>query len=349
MGLAARHQLMRRISLPDELRVVALGGGTGLPTVLEGLRDCVFAVDGPIGPEAERERLTAIVTVTDDGGSSGRLRQAYGVLPPGDIRNCLLALAERDSPFASLFSYRFDGAEATGHSLGNLILTALSHLEQDFARAVERGSEILGIRGRVLPATAENVRLCAQFEDGSWVEGESRIGSGARTIRRVRLEPRDPDPLPQALEAARSADIVVIGPGSLYTSLMPVLLVRGLAEAVRQSRARVVLVMNLTTEPGETDGYTAVDHLLAIRRHAPEMPIHDVLLNATPVSDAQVRAYAASGATVVSPDIELLRALGHRPVVREILGSGPKIRHDPHGLAEAIVELAMPRPAVSAR
>lgn len=347
-----------------EPRVVALGGGTGLPIVLEGLRHALFAGSKTPCQALERDRLTAIVTVADDGGSSGRLRQAYGVLPPGDIRNCMLALADRDSPFAALFSYRFGGDhEISGHSLGNLILTALSHLEQDFSRAIERGGEILGVHGQVFPATAQDIRLCAQFEDGSWIQGESRVASGSRVIRRVVLEPPDPDPIPEALEAARTADVVVIGPGSLYTSLIPVLLVRELTDAIRRSGARVVLVMNLTTEPGETDGYTAADHLLAIRRHAPELPIHDVLLNDTPISPAQMQAYVAAGATLVGPDTELLRALGHRPVMRELVGAGPKIRHDPRALAGAILELAReaherpaatvtrpaPRPAVRAR
>jgi uncharacterized cofD-like protein len=319
---------------------VALGGGTGLPVVLEGLKHALFTEPVEVLRELDRDRLTAIVTVADDGGSSGRLRRAYGVLPPGDIRNCLLALADRNSPFAPLFNYRFDGTnEVSGHSLGNLILTALSHLEKDFSKAIERGSEILAIRGRVFPVTTEDVRLCAQLEDGSWIEGESRFASVPRTIRRVFLEPREPEPLPQAVEAALSADIVVIGPGSLYTSLIPVLLIKELTDAIRLSGARVVLVMNLTTEPGETDGHTAADHLLAIRRHAPEMPVHNVLLNATPVPDEQVQAYAASGSVVVGSDVELLRALGHRPVVRELLGTGPKIRHDPHRLAGAILEL----------
>jgi uncharacterized cofD-like protein len=339
------NRLMRRVSLSTALvsafpRVVALGGGTGLPIVLEGLKHLVFTGPGAVRSESGRDRLTAIVTVADDGGSSGRLRQAYGVLPPGDIRNCLLALADRDSTLAALFNYRFDGSdEVSGHSLGNLILTALSHLEQDFSKAVERGSEILSAQGQVFPATAEDVRLCAQFEDGSWIEGESRISSVPRTIRRVFLEPRSPAPLARAVEAARVADVVVIGPGSLYTSLIPVLLVKELRDAITQSGARVVLVMNLTTEPGETDGYTAADHLVAIRRHAPEVPIHDVLLNQTPVPDEQVQAYTASGATLVGPDIELLRALGHRPVLCDLLGSGPMIRHDAHKLGAAILDL----------
>jgi uncharacterized cofD-like protein len=335
----------------DQLRIVALGGGTGLPIVLEGLKHELFA-DGAGHSDHERDRLTAIVTVADDGGSSGRLRQAYGVLPPGDIRNCLLALADGDSTLSALFRYRFDGGhEVGGHSLGNLILTALSQLEQDFAKAIERGSEILASRGRVYPSTTEDVRLRAELIDGSWVEGESRIASVPRTIRKVSLEPQDPQPFERAVEATLNADLVVLGPGSLYTSLIPVLLVKDLTNAIRRSGARVVLVMNLTTEPGETDGYTAVDHLLAIRRHAPEVPIHDVLLNSEPIPQDLVDAYAASRAIIVPPDVDLLRALGHRPVMRDLLGSGAKIRHDPRKLAATLLELAhgvRPRTGVGA-
>jgi len=348
----------------DDSRIVAIGGGTGLPVVLEGLKHAFFSELRAVRPERDRERLTAIVTVADDGGSSGRLRQAYGVLPPGDVRNCLLALADSSSTLAALFNYRFDGGdEVGGHSLGNLILTALSGLEKDFSKAIERGGEILGVRGRVLPSTTEDIRLRAEFADGTSIEGESRISSVPQTIRRVSIEPADAAPSANVVEAVSRADVVVIGPGSLYTSLIPVLLVRGLREAIERSGARVVLIMNLTTEPGETDGYTAADHLIAVRRHAPDLPIHDVLLNATPIPMDLAQVYAESHATPVAPNVELLRALGHRPVMRELLGSGPKIRHDPHRLAAAIleiarevrpgagapVEVAVPRTAVTAR
>ena len=346
---------MRRMALPtssvhfrspmsaqsvNDPRIVAIGGGTGLPIVLEGLKHLLFTDLRSIRSDRERDRLTAIVTVADDGGSSGRLRQAYGVLPPGDIRNCLLALADGNSTLASLFNFRFDGGdEVGGHSLGNLILTALSGLEKDFSKAIERGSEILDIRGRVLPSTLEDIKLRAHFEDGSSIEGESRIASISQTIRRVSIEPVDAAPLPQTVDAIMRADVVVIGPGSLYTSLIPVLLVKELKDAVRRSGARVVLVMNLTTEPGETDGYTAADHLIALRRHAADMPIHDVLLNATPVPDERIQAYSQSGATLVEPNVELLRALGHRPLLRDLLGGSPKIRHDAAKLGGALLEI----------
>jgi uncharacterized cofD-like protein len=223
--------------------------------------------------------------------------------------------------------------------LGNLILTALSRLEKDFSKAIERGSEILDVSGRVFPSTIDDVRLRAELADGSCIEGESRITSVPRTIRSVSLEPSDPTPFSEAVEAALRAGLVVIGPGSLYTSLIPVLLVKELADAIRRSGARVVLVMNLTTQPGETDDYTAADHVLAIRRHAPDVPIHDVLLNATPIPNEMARTYSASQSVSVSPDIELLRALGYRPVMRDLLGSGPRIRHDPHKLATALLGL----------
>lgn len=322
-------------------RVAALGGGTGLPILLRGLKAALFPPGRMWVPVRDRDLLTAIVTVADDGGSSGRLRQAYQVLPPGDIRNCLLALSDADPTMAAIFNFRFPGeGEVGGHSLGNLILTALSRLEQDFAEAVERGGDILAIRGRVFPSTIQEVALRAEFADGSWVDGESRIAPVRRPIRRVVLQPDRVRALPQALQAIEAADLIVIAPGSLYTSLVPILLVKDLAEAIAHSRARVVVVMNLMTEPGETDGYTAVDHLLAIRRHAAEVPIHDVLLNTAPIPERLIERYAGEGAVPVSPDTELLRAMGYRPVEQDLLAVGLMVRHDPHKLARALLELA---------
>jgi uncharacterized cofD-like protein len=289
----------------------------------------------------DRDRLTAIVTVADDGGSSGRLRRAYGMLAPGDVRNCLLALSEGADTVASLFGYRFDHrGEMSGHSLGNLMLAALSQIETGFEQAVERAGEILGITGRVLPATREAVGLDVEFEDGTRIEGESRIAGGCRRIRRIRLHPSGAPALPQALESIRRADCVVIGPGSLYTSLIPVLLTRGLVEAIADSGARVLLVMNLMTEPGETDGYSAADHLVALLAHAPGLRVHDVILNAVPPADPVRRRYAAQGAQPLPFEPGALEALGCRVCPANLLAPGAEVRHDALKLARAILDLA---------
>jgi uncharacterized cofD-like protein len=322
-------------------RVVALGGGTGLPVLLRGLKACLVPGTGAALSGDERDRLTAIVTVADDGGSSGRLRRDYGMLPPGDIRNCLLALTDGEGTLADLFGFRFNGrGEIAGHNLGNLILAALGQMESRFERAVERAGDILGVCGRVLPASTKRVTLVAEFEDGSRVEGESRIADAGRRIRRVHLEPSHAQALPQALEAISAADCVVIGPGSLYTSLIPVLLVEGLADAIFASGARVVLVMNLMTEPGETDGLTAPDHLLALCAHVRRLPVHDVILNDAAIPEDLRLHYAAEGARPVAPQADALRGLGCGTWTGDLLASGGKVRHDGQKLARAVLELA---------
>lgn len=321
-------------------RVVALGGGTGLPIVLGGLKAQLFPPGWRWDEARDRDRITAIVTVADDGGSSGKLRRLYRILPPGDIRNCLLALAHDQRTVSEIFKFRFNGrGELEGHSLGNLILTALSQIERDFSKALERGSEILGIRGKVLPATSESVTLLAEFTDGSSVEGESEIAAVRRPVCRVRLQPEGCRALPQALESIKAADLIVLGPGSLYTSLIPILLVGEIAEAIARSRARVVLVMNLMTEPGETDGYTAAEHLLAIRRHVPGICINDVLFNTAPIPEERQRR-AADGAAPIFPEVDSIRALGCRPAERDLLAPGPGILHEPSKLAESLLEIA---------
>lgn len=323
------------------LRIVALGGGTGLPIVLRGLKAALFPPGWTWVPERDRERLTAVVTVADDGGSSGRLRREYSILPPGDLRNCLAALSDGDPTIEAIFDFRFNGTgEIAGHTLGNLILTALSQLEEEgVLGALKHASELLRIRGRVLPATAERVSLKAEFSDGSEVEGESRIASVRRLIHRAALQPADASILPETREAIEGADLIVIGPGSLYTSLIATLLVEDLGAAIARSRVPVVLVMNLMTEPGETDGYTAVDHVLAIRRHAPEVPIDTVLLNTALIPRNVIESYAGQGATLVPADAKLLRALGYRLLERDLLAAGPMARHDPGKLAHAVLEL----------
>jgi uncharacterized cofD-like protein len=326
------------------VRVVALGGGTGLSVLLGGLRTALFPSRGRRTAGRDRERLTAIVTTADDGGSSGRLRRAYGMVPPGDIRKCLVALSDGDPTLAAIFNFRFNGHQVQdvgGHSLGNLILTALSQIENDdFLGALDRANHILGARGRVLPSSLDDVRLVAEFTDGSRAEGESRIASARRLIRRVRLVPETAHALPQALRAIAAADLIVIGPGSLYTSLIPVLLLRDLAGAIARARARVVLVMNLMTEPGETDGAGAREHLLAIRRHAPRVRIHDVFVNSAPIPSRLAERYAADGALPITPDVDALQALGCRVVEADLLAPGYLVRHDPNKLARAVLHLA---------
>jgi uncharacterized cofD-like protein len=325
--------------LPD-LRVVALGGGTGLPMVLRGLRAGLFE-SYPWDPERDQTRLTAIATVADDGGSSGKLRATYQLPSPGDIRNCLLALADGDTALLDVFSFRFaGGSEVAGHSLGNLILTALTEIERDFSKAVARVGRLLSIRGLVLPATSQNVTLHAELSDGTVIEGESRIATARSPIRKVRLNPGDTVGLPGAIEALERAHLIVLGPGSLYSSLVAALLPAGIAEAITRSRARVVHVMNLMTEPGETDGHTAVDHLMAIRRHAPTMPIHDILVNNGRIAPEQIARYGAQGAVPVAADVALLKALGHAVHERDLLASGDDVRHDPEKLARALLALA---------
>jgi uncharacterized cofD-like protein len=289
----------------------------------------------------DRGRLTAIVTVADDGGSSGRLRRALGVLPPGDVRNCLLALADGPPAVSEVFRYRFPGGdELAGHSLGNLILAALTHLEGGFPEAVDRAGRLLGTRGRVLPATPDEIVLEAELADGTRVAGESAIAAAGAPVRRLGLRPPAPRALPEAVEAIERAGLVVIGPGSLYTSLIPVLLVPGIAGALARSRARVALVANLMTQPGETDGYGLADHVAAIRRHAPGVPLHDVVLNTAPLPADRLAPYRDQGAVPVPMDAAAARALGCRPLGRPLLGPGRHVRHDPGLLARAVLELA---------
>jgi uncharacterized cofD-like protein len=326
-------------------RIVALGGGTGLPVVLRGLKGELFPPGGAPRRGEERERggepITAIVTVADDGGSSGRLRRAYGLPAPGDIRNCLLALAEGDAALREIFAHRFDGdAEAGlgGHSLGNLILAALARTERGFPEAVRRAGSILKIRGSVLPSTPASVTLLGQIAGGEWIEGESRLAAARGVLRRVTLRPAGAPATPGACAAIAAADLIVIGPGSLYTSLIPVLLVREIAAAVAASGAPVALVMNLMTEPGETDAYTAADVLRAIRRHAPRVRVSDVLLNAAPVPADLLARYAAGRARPIRPDGVALRALGCRTVEADLIGEGPLLRHHPGKVARALLE-----------
>src|SRR5262245_5943817 len=319
---------------PDEAtspRIVALGGGTGLPLILSGLKLAGLP----------RERLTAIVTVADDGGSSGRLRREDGAPPPGDVRNCLIALAQADPAIVELFRYRFEGSGTLGgHSLGNIILAAYTIAERDLAGAAERAAALLEARGRVFPATLEDVTLVAELDDGRVVVGESFIAQARASVRKVRLRPADAPALPEAVQAIAEADLIVLSPGSLFTSLIPVLLVPGIAAAVASSHARVVLVANLMTEPGETDGYAASDLLRAVRTHAAQVSVQEMLVNSAPLSRRAVARYARRGQMPIPVDTASIEALGPHVTAKSLLARGSGIRHDPRRLAREILGLA---------
>lgn len=324
------------------LRIVSIGGGNGLATLLRGLKRYVRAAQGGI-------ELTAIVTVTDDGGSSGRLRREFDVLPPGDIRNCMVALSQDEALLARLFNYRFDsGRGLKGHSFGNLFLTAMTHLTGDFAHAVRLSAEVLAVGGRIFPSTASNVQLEATLDDGSQVYGETRIGRSKEPIAHVRLKPRRVKPLKGALEAIAEADIITLGPGSLFTSVIPNLLVEGVPKAIAKSKATKVYFVNLMTQPGETSGYRASDHVEQVLKHCVRhrSNLIDVcVVNSGALGSGAVREYGAKSAKPVEADYDRLKELGIRVVSADLVRlSGRrktnKIRHDPGAIGAVTIELA---------
>jgi uncharacterized cofD-like protein len=326
------------------LRVAALGGGTGLPNVLRGLRPLLCGTDGTV--DALHDHLVAIVATSDDGGSSGKLRAQFNVIPPGDIRNCLAALSDNDSLIADIFQYRFDaGAGLDGHAIGNLVLTALADVTNDFPRAVQIAARVVGARGTVLPATSELVTLVAEFEDGRVLSGETAISSAGGRILRVGLLPDRPRCVPEVCEALLHADVIVAGPGSLYTSILPPLLVPDVHAAIRASRAMRILVGNLMTQPGETDDYSILEHVLTIERHLGAQLFDYVIYNTSPIPEACAAQYAAEGAQpIVTGTFELnaLDKLNIQPIGVPLASEHPagKIRHHPDRLASAITALA---------
>lgn len=326
------------------MRVVAIGGGTGLSCVLRGLKRHVRGAARPSGDAPLIRRLTAVVTVTDEGGSSGRLRRDFQILPPGDIRNCLVALAEDERLMTQLFQYRFSsGHGLKGHSLGNLFLTALTHLTSDFAQAVRLSSEVLATRGEIVPSTLADVRLKARLRDGRVISGESRISRTRSPIRRLTIDPPRCRPLPDTIEAIRSADLITLGPGSLYTSLIPNLLVRGIPQAIRDSRAVKVFVCNLMTQPGETRGFSASAHLRAVAEHVGDGLFDYVILNTREMSRRLRRRYLAGRAEPVANDLLDVRALGVKPLLASLLVEDGVARHDSGKLAQLLLDLARHR------
>ncbi len=336
------------------LRVVAIGGGTGLSTLLRGLKRFVAAPSAPLlpadsscgGAPCTIRDLAAIVTVTDDGGSSGRLREDLKMLPPGDIRNCMVALSEDEHLLARLFQVRFDHGELEGHSFGNLFLAALSHITGDFAQAVQMSSQILATRGRIYPATNTNVTLAACMDDGSVVRGETNITRSKRRIAELMLEPREAEPLPGTLEAIAAADLITLGPGSLYTSLVTNLLVKGIPEALAASRATRVYVCNLMTQANESLGLTASQHIEKILQHAgrTQRRIFDyALINTGPISPVLLEKYAAEGQQPIEADLDHVRALGVEPITGNFVHEGDLLRHDYDKVAERLLQLGLAR------
>ncbi|MGH9967735.1 MAG: gluconeogenesis factor YvcK family protein [Pyrinomonadaceae bacterium] len=334
------------------LKLVSIGGGTGLSTLLAGLKRLV-------GRHAEDElwieHLAAIVTVSDDGGSSGRLREELQMLPPGDIRNCMIALSEDSTLLARLFRYRFRGdGDLGGHSFGNLFLAALTEVTGDFVEAVRLSSEVLASKGHIYPATINDVRLVAELEDGTVAQGETQITASHSKIRSLRLEPEQCLPLPETLAAIREADVITVGPGSLYTSILPNLLVARVAQAIGAAPATKIFICNLMTQPGETDGYSARQHLEVVKEYAPEIHFDFVIVNSRRVSEEQRRRYAAEGANQIGIDEDALDKAfdGDTEVVRaDLLDEGEKARHNSDSLARVVIacrQEAVSRPAISA-
>lgn len=379
---------------PRQLRVVAIGGGTGLSTLLRGLKRFVAAPNAPSGidrrstgsPYRPADRtlsprinahlgsraddypdhgascrtplypgfaagsrnslpclirdLSAVVTVTDDGGSSGRLREDLNMLPPGDVRNCMVALSEDEHLLSRLFQHRFSQGDLGGHNFGNLFLAALTEISGDFAQAVQTSSQILATRGRIYPSTTADATLLAEMDDGSVVRGETKISASRRSIMELRLEPADAGPLPETLDALANADLITLGPGSLYTSVICNLLVRGISEALATSHGTRVYICNLMTQANESLGLTAAEHLEKIFDHAGDRIVDYALINTGPLSPATLDQYAREGQTPIEADLDRVRALGVEPITGNFVHEGEVLRHDYDCVAETVLRLA---------
>ena len=308
--------------------VAVIGGGHGLSVLLRGIKELT-------------SNVTAIVTVADDGGSSGRLREELGIIPPGDLRNCLVALADTEPLMEKLFQYRFQsGTELKGHSFGNLFIAAMAEVTGDMEEALKKSSKVLAVKGRVLPASTAHVRLDAVMEDGTLVEGESHIPEVHKHIRRVKLFPEHVEPVESALAAIREADVVILGPGSLYTSIMPNLLVDGVAEALKKSQALKIYICNVLTQPGETDGYTASMHARAILDHAGRGAIDYMLVNATPLPHGTAQILKKEGIEPVAIDEDAVNALGIGVVKADLVNDDDVAHHDPEKLMKSVMKMA---------
>lgn len=323
---ALLENLYRRRKLNRGPRIVAVGGGTGLSMLLKGIKHIT-------------NNITAVVTVGDDGGSSGRLREEMGVLPPGDIRNCIAALADDEDLVTKLFQYRFKTGEGLeGHSFGNLFLTALCSITGDMVRAVKESSNVLSIRGRVLPSTLDDMKLVAEMEDGRIIHGESNIPEAHGKIKRLYTEPDDCRALPDVIEAIRNAELIILGPGSLYTSVTPNLLIKEIANEISKSNAKKIYVCNIMTQPGETDNYSVSDHVKALMQHAESKDIIETVLVNDFLPSNLAKKYQLSGSYPVKLDYENLKKLGVKVFSRKLIEDSKEglVRHSSHRVARAI-------------
>jgi len=336
MFLPARGRLVdyvyrerRKRYLARASKVVVLGGGTGLPVLLRGLKEYT-------------SNITAIVTVMDSGGSSGRLREQLDILPPGDIRNCLVALADAEPLMSELFQYRFEeGAELKGHTFGNLFITALSKVTGDFEKAISESSKVLAIRGRVLPSTFNNVNLKAEYEDGTTMVGEDKIPTVRKPIKRIFLQPAGNRAPVEAIEAIKAAELIVLGPGSLYTSIIPNLLIEEITSAILASSAIKVYICNVMTEAGETDGYSAFDHLDALIRHTDSKIVKYCIVNTARIPEELLARYREEDACPVVVDSEKIREKDYVVIEEELISIRDFVRHDPNKLARIIMSLVV--------
>lgn len=322
------------------LRVVAIGGGTGLSTLLRGL--CTHVVTpGQVTPApGQISELAAVVTVTDDGGSSGRLRKDFNMLPPGDLRNCMVALSEEGDLLAKLFAHRFRAGEGLkGHNFGNLFVTALTEITGDFGLAIQLASKILATRGKIYPVTTANATLVARMDDGSMVRGETNITASKLHIEELMLDPPDARALPETVDAISRADLVTVGPGSLYTSLITNLLVQGVPTALEQAKGVRVYVCNLMTQANESLGLSAADHIQRIYDHI-GAPVFDyALVNTAPFSPSTLSRYAAENAAPIVADIERIESMGVKCIAGDFVSEGNVVRHEPRRVTEALLTL----------
>ncbi|HVT98480.1 MAG TPA: gluconeogenesis factor YvcK family protein [Acidobacteriaceae bacterium] len=323
------------------LRVVAIGGGTGLSTLLRGLKLRVPHAGLLAQPATQPliADLTAVVTVTDDGGSSGRLRRDFNMLPPGDLRNCMVALSEDEGLISRLFRHRFDKGDLEGHNFGNLFIAALTEMTGDFAQAIRLSAEILATRGHIFPATASNVTVCARMEDGSIVRGETNITASRQRIVELMLDPPDPPPPPETLAAIAAADLITIGPGSLFTSIITNLLVKGISEALAAAQGTRVYICNLMTQANESLHLTASQHIERIYEHAGGAIFDYALVNTAPVSDEIRARYAAEGAEITIADVDRIQSLGIQCITGNFAAEGDVLRHASDRVSTALLSL----------